>query len=367
MKSRKYTTPFIIGLLIGSFIGQPNTALAALGTPVGGTTLTDSASLRSALSDETGGSGLAVFNSNPTLAGATLTGHLLFTDNTYDIGASGATRPRNIYAASGVFGANSTGFNSSGNIQLYGTRGFIVPNSDGVWSFLDNAGTSFGRLQFGGTTSSFPALKRNSTGLDVRLADDSAFAPLMARSLSAANGTSTAGDLLVANTYTSSTNNELWRAEWSSNVCYTGVKAGSGGGTERLEVHTGGAVKALTESTATGFVRVDCANDVAVGGVIHYAIYAKDAGDEIQLRSGSVNFALVNKAGAGGTTCVLGTVLNEAFTASSGTLTVSFDSDVSAHTSADIRATAVSSLTQTSLDIRYRVEIFGPSAVTTPL
>lgn len=34
-----------------------------------------------------------------TLAGGTLAGHLLFTDNTYDIGASGATRPRNLYVA----------------------------------------------------------------------------------------------------------------------------------------------------------------------------------------------------------------------------------------------------------------------------
>jgi len=36
---------------------------------------------------------------------------------------------------------------------------------------------------FGGTTSSFPALKRNGTGLDVRLADDSGFATLSAKAL----------------------------------------------------------------------------------------------------------------------------------------------------------------------------------------
>lgn len=35
-----------------------------------------------------------------------------------------------------------------------------------------------GLVQFAGTTSSFPALKRSSTALQVRLADDSAFAPL---------------------------------------------------------------------------------------------------------------------------------------------------------------------------------------------
>lgn len=47
--------------------------------------------------------------------GATLTGHLLFTDNTYDIGASGATRPRDIYLAGRILGATNA------NIFSYNT------------------------------------------------------------------------------------------------------------------------------------------------------------------------------------------------------------------------------------------------------
>jgi len=39
----------------------------------------------------------------------------------------------------------------------------------------------FGRLLFGGTTSSFPALKRSGTTLQSRLADDSAFAPIQGK------------------------------------------------------------------------------------------------------------------------------------------------------------------------------------------
>jgi hypothetical protein len=38
-----------------------------------------------------------------------------------------------------------------------------------------------GRLMFGGTTPSFPALKRSTTTLQARLADDSAFAPLQGK------------------------------------------------------------------------------------------------------------------------------------------------------------------------------------------
>jgi hypothetical protein len=47
--------------------------------------------------------------------------------------------------------------------------------SNGIVGFWNGAGTDFNRLQFGGTTSSFPALKRDTVRLQARLADDSAF------------------------------------------------------------------------------------------------------------------------------------------------------------------------------------------------
>lgn len=57
-------------------------------------------------------------------------------------------------------------------------RGTIGATADGVWILEDNAGTSFNRLMFGGSTSSFPAIKRNSAALNFRLADDSADADI---------------------------------------------------------------------------------------------------------------------------------------------------------------------------------------------
>ena len=53
-----------------------------------------------------------------------------------------------------------------------------VSASAGVLTLLNNALDGFDRLQFGGTTSSFPALKRSSTVLQARLANDSDFCPL---------------------------------------------------------------------------------------------------------------------------------------------------------------------------------------------
>ena len=51
--------------------------------------------------------------------------------------------------------------------------GFIIPTADGSMQLTNAAANNFGILQFGGTTSAFPALKRSSATMKWRLADDS--------------------------------------------------------------------------------------------------------------------------------------------------------------------------------------------------
>jgi len=70
--------------------------------------------------------------------------------------------------------------------------------SDGVFTLYNNALTDFGRLQFGGTTSSFPALKRAGATLQVRLADDSASAALLVAGLTINNGSLSFANLLAS-------------------------------------------------------------------------------------------------------------------------------------------------------------------------
>jgi len=107
------------------------------------------------------------------------TGHLLaVTDNSHDIGASGATRPRTIYAGTSVIAGSNiscSGFFQTTAGLFFTLTGGLRPMSDGVFRLEDNTATSFGRLQFGGSTSSYPSLKRSTTFLQARLADDSAF------------------------------------------------------------------------------------------------------------------------------------------------------------------------------------------------
>lgn len=73
----------------------------------------------------------------------------------------------------------------SGNIRAgasnsiyWNGRSLIQSPSDGVIELSNQAITDFTRLQFGGTTSSFPAIKRNGVTLEAKLADDSAYTTL---------------------------------------------------------------------------------------------------------------------------------------------------------------------------------------------
>lgn len=60
-------------------------------------------------------------------------------------------------------------------------------------------GATFDRIMLGGTTSSFPAIKRNATAINFRLADDSADAPITASDITA-SGTLQIGNAAVAET-----------------------------------------------------------------------------------------------------------------------------------------------------------------------
>jgi hypothetical protein len=99
------------------------------------------------------------------------------TDNTYDIGASGANRPRYIYVGLNVVAGGSLVASASGSLLFTG-RTQLAASAAGLLMLANAAGTDFARLQFGGTTSSFPSLKRDSAALQVRLADDSAYATI---------------------------------------------------------------------------------------------------------------------------------------------------------------------------------------------
>ena len=71
-------------------------------------------------------------------------------------------------------------------------RSIIKSPATGVVTLFNSGENDFNRLQLGGTTSSFPALKRSTTALQARLADDSAFTNIQGKLTTEANYT--AGD-----------------------------------------------------------------------------------------------------------------------------------------------------------------------------
>jgi hypothetical protein len=70
--------------------------------------------------------------------------------------------------------ANASGFQVSLEFRISGKIRIASP-SDGLLTFYNNGSNDFNRLQLGGTTNAFPAIKRNGAAIDFVRADDSAF------------------------------------------------------------------------------------------------------------------------------------------------------------------------------------------------
>jgi len=115
--------------------------------------------------------GVAVWSATATVLtlplGATLTGHLLFTDNTYDIGASGATRPRTGYFGTSVVAPTFTGnLTGSASLNLLLTGGTLT----GHLLFTDNtydigaSGATRPRTGYFGTSVVAPTFTGDVTG-----------------------------------------------------------------------------------------------------------------------------------------------------------------------------------------------------------
>lgn len=76
---------------------------------------------------------------------------------------------------------------------IFGGRSIIASPANGIIRLTNQAENDFTRLQLGGTTASFPALKRNATAVETKLADDSAYAPHAMQYLDVTDGVTAPG------------------------------------------------------------------------------------------------------------------------------------------------------------------------------
>lgn len=178
-----------------------------------------------------GGQGI-YFNCNALQRWAMLSaGHLYASDdNSYDIGASGANRPRNLYVANNIFAG--------------GTK-FIFTSGDGYISRQDGFGGLFfdsSNIVRVNSSSSFQIDSRLQFSTDVVLIRDAA------NILAQRNGVN-AQTFRLYNTYTDASNYERGVFDWSttSNVLRIGTEA-AGTGTLRSIALVGGNVGIGTTS-----------------------------------------------------------------------------------------------------------------------
>lgn len=134
----------------------------------------------------------------------------------------------------------------------------------------------------------------------------------------------------------------------------------------------GGSVT-LTESSATSVVTIPVAISTGTGGEIQYSVESRDA-TNTQVRRGTVRYSVANNS-AGTETCGVYGVDNAATVnpaetndgsgagaITSGTLAYAWSSDTSGTNQCVLNINAVSSLTQTTLQIHYTVIQNGPGS-----
>jgi len=199
----------------------------------------------SALSIQSGGN-LSFASAGTTEQWRIDTGNFLaLADNTYDIGASGATRARSIYAGTSFVAPDGTDTAPSfafGNSQT----GIYRDSGGGRMRFAHN-GT------YAADLSSTSFVVRSDIGqigigttADVLLNRDAA------NTLALRNGTN-AQSFRVYNTWTDSSNYERAFSRWSSNVYEIGTEAAGTGAARATAIRSGNSIDLYPSGTANSF------------------------------------------------------------------------------------------------------------------
>ena len=178
---------------LGIGLTSPITALDVLGVSLSGSAATGAVNIAQTW-NTTGAPTAIKLNVTNTAAGAALLMDLQASAvSQFKVDKAGVVTTNGAMTVGGTISTSFSinGFNgvftgllraaAASTIEWNGRTKMSSP-SDGVMLLTNNAATDFTRLQFGGTTSSFPAIKRNTTALNFRLADDSADANITAGS-----------------------------------------------------------------------------------------------------------------------------------------------------------------------------------------
>ncbi len=129
-------------------------------------------------------------------------------------------------------------------------------------------------------------------------------------------------------------------------------------------------VKTLTAAAATDVVRVALAQRGFAGGLFQYCVRASDATDDL-LRCGEAEFSAVNKAGT--ETCTIATIGTDVCsdtvtpgTCAVSTLTAALTCTSASADTVDIEINAAAAITETTLNVGWRLQMNYGSGTVTP-
>ncbi len=125
------------------------------------------------------------------------TGLFLSIDNIYDIGQTSTNRPRNVNIGGNVRAAAGNVYANIGNFPTIRLGGEGVADTQISRSAANTykLDSTSAILQFGGTTTGFPSIKRSGQNLALRLADDSDYTSLELKNISGYGNLSITGDV----------------------------------------------------------------------------------------------------------------------------------------------------------------------------
>lgn len=172
-------------------------------------------------------------------AASTIGMHYLSAANTWSPVSIGSGLQLSAGTLSSTVSATSPG-GSSGELQY---------NNAGAFGGAAGLSWNSSRLQLGGVTLAYPAIKRNGTGIDIRLADDSAYAPITSAQLNPG----TAADVSIGG----SAGADMFHAWVSSNAGVLGLRSNGLYGLTNSATNAGGAVDIALGRNAAGVAEIN--------------------------------------------------------------------------------------------------------------
>lgn len=165
-------------------------------------------------------------------------------------------------------GALTLGNNGANKLIVFSASSSIGGGVDGNILLRNNAANNFNQLQLGGTTSSFPSVKRSTAGLAVRLADDSADSTMSASAFVAggatpavSSGTIGTGSKNTAGFITSATT-----GAYTGILTFSGVTATTGWSCVANNMTTANLLRMTANNTTTATI----SGTTVSGDVLNY-------------------------------------------------------------------------------------------------